>query len=75
MDRDKLTRETRPFTRLTSIRRHADACSKWPRFLLRAEKLHGHDASVEPTPNFATNAEIKLAEQVRYQLEAVCAIC
>lgn len=32
-------------------------------------ELHNHDASVEPAPKFATDAEIALAEQLRYQLE------
>ena len=32
-------------------------------------QLHNRDASVEPTPRFASDAEIKLAEQLRYQLE------
>ena len=31
--------------------------------------LHNRDPGVEPTPRFASDAEIKLAEQLRYQLE------
>jgi hypothetical protein len=32
-------------------------------------QLHNRDASVEPTPRFASDAEIRLAEQLRYQLQ------
>jgi hypothetical protein len=32
-------------------------------------QLHNRDASVEPTPRFASDAEIRLAEQLRHQLE------
>jgi hypothetical protein len=32
-------------------------------------KLQNLDTSVEPTPRFASDAEIQLAEQMRYQLE------
>jgi len=32
-------------------------------------QLHNRDASVEPTPRFASDAEIRLADQLRYQLE------
>ena len=32
-------------------------------------QLHNHNASVEPAPNFASDAEIELAEQLRHQLE------
>jgi hypothetical protein len=32
-------------------------------------QLHNHDASVEPAPAFASDAEIALAEQLRHQLE------
>jgi hypothetical protein len=32
-------------------------------------KLHNHATSVEPAPRFATDAEIELAEQLRYRLE------
>ena len=32
-------------------------------------ELHNHDTGVEPAPRFATDAEIKLAEQLRHQLE------
>jgi hypothetical protein len=31
--------------------------------------LHHPDTSAEPTPRFATGAEIELAEQLRHQLE------
>jgi len=30
---------------------------------------HNHDASVEPAPRFASDAEIALAEQLRHRLE------
>jgi hypothetical protein len=30
---------------------------------------HDHNASVEPAPSFASDAEIELAEQLRHQLE------
>jgi len=32
-------------------------------------QLHNHDASAEPAPSFASDAEIELAEQLRHQLE------
>jgi hypothetical protein len=32
-------------------------------------QLHNHDPGVEPTPRFASDAEIRLAEQLRHQLE------
>jgi hypothetical protein len=32
-------------------------------------QLHNHNASVEPAPSFASDAEIELAEQLRHQLE------
>ena len=32
-------------------------------------ELHNRDASAEPAPSFATDAEIALAEQLRHQLE------
>ncbi len=32
-------------------------------------QLHNQDTSNEPAPRFATDAEIALAEQLRYQLE------
>jgi hypothetical protein len=32
-------------------------------------QLHNHDTGVEPTPSFASDAEIRLAEQLRHQLE------
>ena len=32
-------------------------------------QLHSHDTSVEPTPRFASEAEIRLAEQLRHELE------
>jgi hypothetical protein len=36
---------------------------------MRKIEFHNHDASVEPAPRFATDAEIELAEQLRHQLE------
>jgi hypothetical protein len=32
-------------------------------------QLHNHHTSVEPTPRFASEAEIRLAEQLRHELE------
>ena len=32
-------------------------------------QLHSHNASAEPAPSFASDAEIELAEQLRHQLE------
>jgi hypothetical protein len=32
-------------------------------------QLHNADTQVEPTPTFASDAEVALAEQLRHQLE------
>jgi hypothetical protein len=32
-------------------------------------ELHDHEIRVEPAPKFASDAEIKLAEQLRYQFK------
>jgi hypothetical protein len=32
-------------------------------------QLHNHEASGEPAPRFASDAEMALAEQLRHQLE------
>ena len=32
-------------------------------------QLRNHDTGVEPTPRFASEAEIRLAEQLRHELE------
>jgi hypothetical protein len=32
-------------------------------------ELYNHDTNGDPAPRFATDAEIELAEQLRYQLE------
>jgi len=46
--------------------RHA-ICLKKP--VMLKTQLHNRDTGVEPAPRFASDAEIKLAEQLRHQLE------
>ena len=39
-------------------------------FLVVLKPLHHDDANGEPTPTFASDAEIELAAQLRHELEA-----
>ena len=48
---------------------HAMACNMHEEPVMLKIKLHNLDTSVEPTPRFASDAEIQLAEQMRYLLE------